>query len=361
MSLPDTPITYKKLTYGHNQLLALTEETIDPSSNLQPNQILVKVASAAINPIDLLLYETHKYVFLSRSVKQFGRDFSGVVLKAGSSVDRFQVGDKISGIIDQEGYQSLAGSFSEYVTLDVTKNLNIGFMPSNLTWNEAASFNLVLGTAWTLFTHHHKPTSKSRVLVIGGGTSVGLYAIQLLKNYFNVESIISVNSGKSELTVRGAGADYVVDYKTVDDPAQKVLTLVHDEFNGEKLDLICDCVGSNQFFGTIDQILKPKSEKSGYVTIVGDEVIDYTKAVNPFKMAFNAASKLLIPRCYNYKISGIQHGGWYEIVKGFLEKGIVQVRIQSVVNGLENWKDVVGELEDHQAQGKIVLEIDGTL
>ncbi|KAH3686906.1 hypothetical protein WICPIJ_002110 [Wickerhamomyces pijperi] len=356
--MSENTITFKELVYHYKQPLTLEESSIN-LDDLSENEIVVKIASAAINPVDLVLFNTHPYVFFSRSKKLFGRDFSGVIVAKGSSVTKFEVQDKISGILDAEIYQTKAGSYSEYVKIDVTKYQNIGKKPNNLTMNEAASFNLVLGTAWTLFTHHHKPTENTRALVIGGATSVGNYAIQLLRQYYNVKSIISVNSTKSADYCKEAGADFIVDYTKGDSPGQ-VAKIIEEEFQGEKLDIIVDCVGGNEFFSTIDQCLKPKTENSGYVTIAGDEVYDYSKPLNPFKMG-GVFKRFIFPKCFNYAFSAIDHGTWYDVLAKYFEEGKLKVNINKVVTGLENFQETIDIIIDHKSQGKVVLEIDSEL
>lgn len=356
--MSENKITFRELGYRYKQPLTLEEQTFDLNA-LSENEIVVKIAAAAINPVDVVLFTTHPYIFFSRSRKLFGRDFSGVVVAKGSAVTKFELQDKISGILDAEVYQTTAGSYSEYVKIDITKFKNIGKIPKNLTLNEAASFNLVLGTAWTLFTHHHKPTENTRALVIGGATSVGTYAIQLLRQYYNVKAIVSVNSGKSVDYCKEAGADFIVDYTKGDTPGQ-VAKIIEEQFQGEKLDIIVDCVGNSEFFNTIDQYLKPKSENSGYVTIAGDEVYDYTKPLNPFKMG-GVFKKFICPKSFNYAYSVIEQGTWYDILAKYFEEGKLKVNINKVVKGLENFQETIDTIIDHKSQGKIVLEIDPEL
>ncbi|KAH3674552.1 hypothetical protein WICMUC_003229 [Wickerhamomyces mucosus] len=342
----------KQVGYNYNQPINIEVKSLD-ITGLKPNEVVIKIVAAAINPVDLIIYNSHPFIFFARGRKEFGRDFSGIIIHKGSNVQNFEINDQISGILD-DGLFNI-GSFQEYIRIDISRYPNLGKIPKNLSLTEAASFPLVFGTAWTLFTHNHKPTESSRALVIGGATSVGNYAIQLLKNYYNVKSIISINSSKSSEFVKNSGVDQIVDY-TANNVANDVLSIVETQYNGEKLDIIVDTVGNNELFPIIDKILKPKSENSGYYTIVGDQIGDYNKSFSFFHIT-GVLKKLFFPKSFNYSFSSIQKGGWYEKAVELFEQKKIKVNINKVVKGLENYQILIDELKDHKSQGKLVLQV----
>lgn len=344
-------LSYTQVGYhARDHSLGLHKVTYDPST-LKPTELLVKVGAAAINPIDLLLFNTRFLFYFSSKLKGFGRDFSGVVEAAGSDVTVYQKGDKISGLY--ETVYGSQGSFTEYLIVDTKTSLNIGKIPKNLSLAEAAAFPLVFGTAYTMLTIFKKPQDCDRVLVIGGATSVGAFAIQLLKNVHNVATVIAVCSAKSSEAVKAKGADIVVDY-TSSSVTEQVAALTKDI---GQFDLILDCVGSRDIFPVINNVLKPKSENSGYVTIVGDRVATYHNSMLSM-LSWGFFKRLLVKPSYNYKlISEIQPGGWYEYAVGLFEAGTIKVPVDTVYEGIENYTQVVNKLIDHRAQGKVVLKI----
>jgi NADPH:quinone reductase-like Zn-dependent oxidoreductase len=343
-------ITYRLLGYHpRDSALQLHTKEFD-SANLGANEILVRVAAAALNPVDLVLFNSRIFVYFSSELKGFGRDFAGVVDAVGSDVTALSKGDKISGIF--EPIYGPQGSFSEYLIIDTKKNPNLGKIPKNLSLTQAAAFPLVFGTAFTTLTHFKKPADCDSVLVIGGATSVGSFTLQLLKKIHKVKTVVSINSDRSSESVKKYGADIIIDY-TKGDVATQVSTLSKDI---GKFDLIIDCVGSKDLFPVIQDVLKPKSENSGYVTIVGDKVLDYRQSF--FKaFSFGMVKKFVFPLCYNYKMSGIAMGTWYEYAVGLIENGDVEIPIDSVVEGLDNYQDALNKLVDHKAQGKVILKI----
>lgn len=344
---------FKRLEYEYRGKLTLKEHKLSElASKLGPNDILVKVKAAAINPIDIILYNSAPYIFFKRHTNGFGRDFSGVVEKLGSGVTGLQVGDRIAGLHEETFV--FEGTFSEYFIYNVERSRhNFGKIPDNLSFNEAASFPLVFGTAYSSLQHAHKPNPKTRAIVYGGATSVGSFVIQLLKNFYNAEYVVSVNSEASLAKIQGFGVDSIINYKT-QDVAKESIKLVEE--SGEKFDIIIDTVGTNVFFPVIDKILKPKSENSGYVTIVGDHVADYHSSL--FKMfSVSFMKRLLLPKSYNYKLSGIDAGKWFDLAISLYEEGKLNMFIDSVYP-LEKYQDAINRLIDHKAAGKVVISLE---
>ena len=81
-----------------------------PTPGFTSAQMIVKVRSAAINPVDYKVI-TPKFPFLRWLIPHtVGRDFSGVVVEAGSQVKNFRVGDEVFG-------KALGGTLQEYTVI----------------------------------------------------------------------------------------------------------------------------------------------------------------------------------------------------------------------------------------------------
>lgn len=340
-------INYTQVGYHYNGPLEFIDRTVDVST-LGPHDVLVKIAAAALNPVDLLLYNTAHFVkFFTRSDGGFGRDFAGVVESTGSAVTKFQVGDKISGIFEPLFTQQ--GSVTEYLIVDTQKSHNIGTIPNNLTLEQAAAFPLTFGTAYTTLTHFKKPAECENVLVLGGATSVGAFTIQLLKKVHKVKNVVTVNSANSAERAKRYGSDIMIDYKKGNVKAQAI-ELAKDI---GKFDLIIDCVGGNDMLGCMSEVLKPKSTGSGYVSINGATVGDYRSSALQF-FTWDNVKLFFFPKKWNFKMSSIQEGTWYEYGKGLFEEGLLEIPIDSV-HKYANYQDAINTLLDHKAQGKVVI------
>ena len=104
MSLPSRMKAWCLHHYGEDNMPIL--DNVDVQTSLKPNQVLVEVKAASLNPIDALMMEGFGSV-LFKSLRKFnkselpefpvilGRDFSGVVVKRGAQVTRVREGDEV--------------------------------------------------------------------------------------------------------------------------------------------------------------------------------------------------------------------------------------------------------------------------
>lgn len=154
-----------------------------PIPDLQTDQMLCKVTAVALNPADA------KTIDNSPNPGIGGYDFSGTIVKVGSSVTRFKVGDEVFGFVHGLNADNPnSGAFAEHViaTADLCCK-----MPTSMTSDQACTMALAVGTVgYAMFKQLGlaMPGSEAGerpeyVLVAGGNTASGRMAIQLLKLY----------------------------------------------------------------------------------------------------------------------------------------------------------------------------------
>lgn len=353
-----------------SSLPKLITKDVDLDTCYNENEIVIKVYSAALNPIDSVMhYSANKWI-TSKSLKTYGKDYAGVIVRRGEKVDpKFKIGNKVNGVlIHLFGEQ---GSLSDYLVLDPSKQASIGHMNNfdyldkdiQSKFNEFdinASYPLVFGTAYfVLFNKGQKWTSDSKILVNGASTAVSHCFIQIAKKHLKIGTVVGICNSKSFEYNKKAGFDHLIAY---DEPnaLEKVQSLVNETFNGEKFDLIFDSVGTSQFFPIIDTILKPKSENSYYLTIAGKgklkyngglldymckiPILDYIKSFNPWR-TFNYGMIMLEPKA-NYM----------ELASEMISKKEFVPPLDSLYN-LENFQKALDKLNSNKARGKIVLRI----
>ena len=203
-----------------------------------PNEIVVKNAAVAINPLDWakqmmgdLMFGWLKYPII------LGTDVAGEVVEVGKGVDasRFKVGDRVIGNavgMDKRSNKSAEGGFQEYTVLRTNMASPI---PADLSYEKACVLPLGLSTASCgLFMKDQlalrypcvppRPTGKTLV-VWGGSTSVGCNAIQLAKaaGY----EVIMTASPRNFDYVQKLGASHVVDYHSPD-AVRDIVKLLHN-------------------------------------------------------------------------------------------------------------------------------------
>lgn len=349
-------IKYKQLTYATaSEPLTLKEKSFDVSS-LQPNEVFIKVHAAALNPVDLILHNTYKYIgFIKKHEKGYGRDYSGEIVAVGLNVKTFKKNDKVYGMITE--VFSEAGTIGEYFKLDITKNPNIAIKPENISFNDAASIPLVFGTAMTTFANMKKQlSSDSNVLIIGGGTSVATFAIQLLKEHYKVKNVVTINSSSTTPWVKSIGADYVIEYNKVSKVGEAAEKLVQNELNNEKFDLIFDTVGDEEIYQVSDKLLKPVSQNSEYLTCVGSAIGDYNSSMFSLIFKWNNIKRTLPFLRKNINFKFVQLTACHlDLANELIEKNQLKTRIDSVFQ-LNDFADAIKKISDHKAKGKVIIE-----
>jgi len=176
ISIPLVMKAAQQSDYGEARNVLTLRDNIPVPRKLSSTQILVRVNAASINPIDWKLLKGN-LSFLSRYTFPHtpGSDVAGVVVDIGSSVTRFQIGDKVYGNVGIIG-----GTYAEYVRGNESM---FALKPKNLSMEEAAGVPLACETSYqALFNKTSPPVGTgTKILICGGSSATGLFAIQLAK------------------------------------------------------------------------------------------------------------------------------------------------------------------------------------
>jgi NADPH:quinone reductase-like Zn-dependent oxidoreductase len=191
-----------------------------------PNDVLVEVRAATINPVDGKI--TNGYL---RGRVDFplphvlGRDGAGVVAKIGSAVAGFAAGDQVYGVADQARW----GTQAEYVVMPAA---TLARRPQGLSDVEAGSLPMAGLSAYAGLVTVGKLQRGERVLIHAGAGGIGAFAVQLAKH---LGAAVAATAGTDNVEfVRALGADVVIDYgKTDFSQAIENCDLVFDLIGGE--------------------------------------------------------------------------------------------------------------------------------
>ncbi|PSR78340.1 chaperonin 10-like protein [Coniella lustricola] len=184
---------------------------------LAADEVAVKITATAINPVDWKMRD-YKF-FLSEYPAVLGSDAAGTVAAVGSSVTNHAVGDRVffQGILGN--YPSC--TFQQYAKIPAAL---AGKTPSNISDEEAAGISLATVAVLTGFydrlTGHGlaapweeggaQAGKGKAVVILGGSSSVGQYAIQLAK-LSGFSKIVTNASAKHVEHLKTLGADVVLD------------------------------------------------------------------------------------------------------------------------------------------------------
>jgi crotonyl-CoA reductase len=158
-----------------------------------------------------------------------GSDLAGVILRVGPGVTRWKPGDEViahclatnieepasydDSLLDPRqrtwGYETNYGGLAD---LALVQGNQLMPKPAHLSWEEAASVNLVLSTAYRQLVSPHGADMRqgNRVLIWGACGGLGAFATQLVLNGGGIPICVVSSAAKMELCHR-MGAQHVID------------------------------------------------------------------------------------------------------------------------------------------------------
>ncbi|MBB4593184.1 NADP-dependent oxidoreductase [Xanthomonas cannabis] len=177
-----------------------------PRPTPKPNELLVEVHAASVNPVDnMIMAGTFKPVLTFDLPATLGSDLAGVVTEVGSRVTRFKKGDAVFASVFDLG----TGTLAEFA---VVPESAAALKPANLDFVQAASIPMVGLTSWQALTERARLQHGQKVFIPAGSGGIGTFAIQLAKQ-IGAHVGTTTSTGNVPL-VRSLGADEVIDYKT---------------------------------------------------------------------------------------------------------------------------------------------------
>ncbi|MEU8572988.1 NADP-dependent oxidoreductase [Streptomyces asoensis] len=200
------------------------EETEVERPAPRPNEVLVRVRAAGVNPTDWKHRATGG--FLGEPPFVLGWDVSGTVEAVGIGVAAFTPGDEVFGMLP---YPFGHGSHAEYVIAPVRA---LWHKPAAIDHVQAGALPLVSLTAWQALVETAGLEAGQRVLIHAAAGGVGHVAVQIAKAR-GAYVIGTASAGKHEF-LRELGADEVIDYRESDvTEAVKDVDVVLDTLGGE--------------------------------------------------------------------------------------------------------------------------------
>ncbi|KAF8597875.1 GroES-like protein [Ceratobasidium sp. AG-I] len=197
-------------------LLLEKQGKIEVGTRLTPTpkgkEVLVKVTAAAINPVDWKIADYGFFVDQYPAV--LGQDGAGVIESLGPEVTHLKKGDKIffQGLYKPVDY----ATFQQYTLVD---SEIVSKIPENISDDEAST--LPLGSMSSVTGLFQKtgiafpesgPTASGKpVLILGGSSSVGQYAIQLAR-IAGFSPIVTTASAQHTEFLKSLGATHVFDH-----------------------------------------------------------------------------------------------------------------------------------------------------
>lgn len=187
--------------YGGTETLKL-ENIAKPQIN--DDDILIAVKSAAINPVDWKIREGYLQTFIPYELPVIlGWDVAGIVVEVGSKVSEFNVGDEVFS----RPNIARDGSYADYIAVKADEAV---LKSPKLSFSEAAALPLAGITAWQCLVDVANVQPGQRVLIHAGAGGVGHLAIQIAKA--KGATVIATASAANQDLLKKLGTDQAVDY-----------------------------------------------------------------------------------------------------------------------------------------------------
>ena len=318
----------------HEDYMSVREDL--PIPEPKKGQVLVKVHTAAINPIDWKLAEG---ILPGYRGGVIGCDLSGVIERIGpGTVTDLQVGDEVYG-----DAMDTKGAFGEYC---VVKAIVLAKKPSTISMKEAAALPLCGLTTVQGLINHGQFRAGQKVLIFGGTGGVGSLAIQMAKAMGASE--VCATGSQVEL-MKTLGADSVVNYKE-----QNLM----ETLKGKEFDLVFDTIGSLEHWKIAKASMKPKGV---FVTIMGDDTGHLMKDVatilwrsmksmilggQKYRFCFVATSAPVVVDTMKTLTELVEKGS----VKPLIDNRTFELTTRGII-------DLVKVSKTHRATGKLLLKV----
>jgi NADPH2:quinone reductase len=224
----------------------------------QPDEVILQVHYAALNPADRYLAE-NLYPAKPRLPHILGRDGMGTVVEVGSAVGDVRVGDRRAILRGEVGINR-PGTFAQRVAVPAQDLVEI---PTGWSEPEAAGATLVYLTACQALTMWGPLPPSAVVLVTGASGGVGVAAVQLAAAMGHKVLALSRSPEKSRrLEQLGATAAF-----NPEDPkwrlavktmlAPRRVDLAIDNIGGELLPEVIDTLGENGRVSVVGRLAGP--------------------------------------------------------------------------------------------------------
>lgn len=328
---------------------------------IKPGHVLIRVLYASTTPFDV--WQGYHGLIVKEWPLIPSDSLSGVVAEVADDVKHLKVGDEVLSFTFGTNESRAA---QEFALIPANR---VGKIASNVPIADATTVPNNLVTVIHSFTNDLKLPLKlvdsdpdvapeflnKRILIWGSGTSVGQYAIQVLK-LSGYKNIITTASTRHHAYLKEIGASVTVDYNSK--------TLESDI--GENVTYALDCVGDvEESLRKIGKVVKPSSESRVAAMLplrvggkqVDKVVLEFEKGVLPDQVIYSGVRTHFYEQNAHYK-EILQP----QIVPELLASGKIKPNRVTIVNDqpsrLANYQKAIDLLYKGDVSGeKLVIQI----
>jgi putative PIG3 family NAD(P)H quinone oxidoreductase len=217
-----------------------------PDPEAAEGEVVVDVTASAVNRADVLQRQGF-YPPPPGAPVYPGLECSGVISAVGPGVTGHHVGERVCALL-------AGGGYAERVVVPAGQLLPV---PAGLSLVEAASLPEVACTVWSNVVDRDRLRPGETLLVHGGGSGIGTFAVQL-GAALGAKVLVTARESKHE-RLRTLGADLAIDYQKDD-----FVRRTRDHTDGRGADVVLDIMGAKYLARNIEALAP-----DGRITVIG--------------------------------------------------------------------------------------------
>lgn len=334
----ETDGQYKAFTYDTKGVNGLSWKVDLPMPRVGTNQVLLKVISGGLNPIDYKLPHMGpaKYVINGWPV---GNDVCGKVISVGPGVTSLSPGDTVFGF---------GSGCAEYAVVKDTKVVKVPDGAKDVeVYGGVGAAGITAYQMLKLTGSFDGPDGK-KILVIGASGGVGSCAVQIARALCpDGTRIFAICSSRSVDYVKSIGADEIIDYSK---EGFAFSTCVPQK----SMDVILDTVSSPDDYNYAAEGMGLLKDNTGrYMAINAASKFDL------IRMAVWAGTGLNLFRSRYQVMSVVQRTEDLSIVGRLVHEGKLKLNVQEYVKFEESAiRRAMDTLSGRRVRGKIIVKVD---
>lgn len=299
-----------------------------------PKDVVIKNFAAALNPVDNFMMASG--VFVDAYPHVFGCDCAGIVEALGvdaKAQGHLDIGDRVAA------YTGLglkdSGTLAEYSKVPYGIVFKI---PNSMSFEAASTLGVGYLTASLMYfkvSRGREQPASCPVLVYGGSSSVGQYAIQIAKN--EGRRVLAVVSSKHFDLMKALGADECYDYR---DASWKEKVCASISATGKPI--VLDTISSEETASACAQVAKSCGSSEVVVTQPGLQGSKHGMKITSVLLAVVPKDPAITAEVIEY----------VKTCNRWLKEGKIKPNAAKVYGGLETAIQALEDLSSGKASGE---------
>ena len=211
----------------------------------EPGEVIIDITSTAVNRADLLQREGN-YPPPTGATDILGLECAGTIVSVGAALTMDRIGERVTALLNGGGY-------AQKVAIPLGQVMSV---PEGVSVLDAGALPEVACTVWSNLTKVLQLREASTILIHGGGSGIGTFAIQVAK-VLGAKVAVTAGSQEKLNTCASLGADILINYKE-----QDFVDVIRDTWGGT--DTILDNMGASYLSKNVE-VLK----RNGHLAIIG--------------------------------------------------------------------------------------------